>query len=116
MLYKHNMNSNKLIDKAQQHQSKGYSLFNSGDLDGALEHLNHALELFNTLNDKNGMNNQLTMIAWINRAQGKLDQALEIFFRQLELSKEINDNKRISLTLQSIAFILKGIKFLSKIK
>ncbi|MFW9942618.1 MAG: tetratricopeptide repeat protein [Candidatus Thorarchaeota archaeon] len=98
------MNSEEIRDKAQRHQSKGINLANNGDLEGGLTELNLALELYDALDDKYLMINQLMLIGWVKRTQGELDQALEIFFKQLDLSKELNDKMQIYTTMNSIAY------------
>ncbi len=78
---------------ADKYAGMGYLV--KADYVKAFDYCQQAADIFESMNDKQGVSNMLTLQGAIYSNQGIDDKALELYFKSLTLSREIGDPKRI---------------------
>ena len=77
----------------------------TGSLDGAREHLEHGLELFNVVRDRRGVaasHDDIGKLLWM---RGEYEPALEQMRTALDMRKELGDGRSIALSLNNIGLV-----------
>ena len=87
----------------------GWTYYQIGNYDKAMEIYRHALKQADNHGDKRGMGMSLNNIGNVYNNKGSYDKALDCFTRSLEIREEINDKIGIGISLNNIGLVNKKI-------
>ncbi len=76
--------------------SLGRLLKSRGENDEALEHLEHALGIYEVSGDRRGLASAIGSIGMVYSRRGEYDRAMECFLRELSIAEELGDRRDIS--------------------
>lgn len=90
---------------ALAYKFKGLAYYDQSKYVEAIDNWNHALKVFQDIEDKAGVSNMLNNIGVVYKDQGIDDKALDFFFNALKNAEEAGDTLRITTALNNIGSV-----------
>jgi tetratricopeptide (TPR) repeat protein len=80
----------------------GVAYYMKGDFPSSLEHFQKSLNIYQKLNDEDGISKNYTGISIINRTLGNYDLALEYILKVIEINEKLNDKSNLAKSYSNL--------------